>query len=158
MPLNGKEGVDGIFPLFSLLGTSLRGPNQTGKLSRLCLFILNEHIDAKLQNFMHAVQGQVNIRMAFLELVDNGHFRFREIHGNGIGELNPAGFAFTHQLVDKKGLGDGNAAPHGKPGVHGADGDPALFRQPLARFTVGPEPFLDFELFRIAFLRHGRFI
>lgn len=30
-----ERGVAGIFPLFSLLGASLRSPDQTGKLSRL---------------------------------------------------------------------------------------------------------------------------
>lgn len=143
-------------PLFGLPGAGLSRSGESGKRGRPNIFILNEDIDAQFQNFMHAVLGKVNVRMAFLELVDNGHFRLGETHGNGIGELDIPGLFFTHQLVDEKGLGDGNAAARGKPGVHGTDGNPALFRQPLARLAVGTEPFLDFKLFRIAFFRSGR--
>lgn len=79
--------------------------------------------------------------------MNNFHFRFRKIHGNGIGKLNFPRLAFTHQLIDKEILGDRNVTACSKPGMYGADGNAALFRKPSACFAVSPEPFLDSEFF-----------
>lgn len=107
---------------------------------------------------MHAVHGKIDVRMQFLELVNNFHFRFRKIHGNGIGKLNFPRFAFVYQLINKKILGNRNVAACGKPGVYGADGNAALSRKPLAGFAVRTEPFLDSDFFRVTFFRMGKWI
>lgn len=90
--------------------------------------------------------------------MNNFHFRFRKIHGNGIGKLNFPRLAFIHQLIDKEILGDGNVTACSKPGMYGADGNAALFRKPSACFAVSPEPFLDSEFFRVTFFRIGRWV